>query len=401
MKERKPKKKPTKLRIALRVILCTLGLIVLLAAIYVISVFVRYHRIPDNQVLTVSPDPFVYSKMDRVPPQRKIVEPGDTTYSIMSYNIGFGAYTQDYSFFMDGGKYSRARSRDGLIENLQNIGQMLFERDADFVLLQEVDEDGTRSWHVDERSYMIAGVDPFQHVYARNFDSPFLLWPLNEPHGANKSGLLTMSDAYISSAVRRSLPVSKSITKIVDLDRCYTVAHIPIGNTKIPLRGVDTDIPAPEKELVIYNVHLSAYGMDDSVRDAQVSMLLEDMKAEYEKGNYVICGGDFNHNLRTGSTSQAPDWAQPFPFEKLPGAFHFAYQDLTGNPGDAGSVPSAIIDHDTCRNADEAYNPATTFTVMADGFIVSDNVEVVYYENVDLQYAYSDHDPVYMEFRLK
>ena len=38
---------------------------------------------------------------------------------------------------------------------------------------------------------------------------------------------------------------------------------------------------------------------------------------------------------------------------------------------------------------------------MADGFIVSDNVEVVYYENIDLQYAYSDHDPVILKFRLK
>ncbi len=66
-----------------------------------------------------------------------------------------------------------------------------------------------------------------------------------------------------------------------------------------------------------------------------------------------------------------------------------------------GKWPPVInIEHDSCRNADEAYNPDTTFTVLADGFIVSDNIEVVYYESIDLQYAYSDHDPVIMEFRL-
>ena len=391
--KKKPKKKLTKKRLALRIILCTLGVLLLVVAGYVIYVFSSYYRIPDNQALEPLPDTDRYSTMNRVPPQRLIVEPGDQTYTIMTYNMGFGAYTPDYSFFMDGGKYSWARSKNGLIDNLRNISNMLEGYDPDFVLVQEIDEDGTRTYHIDERNYIITGIDPFQHVYARNFHSPYLMWPLNEPHGANKSGLLTMSDAYISSATRRSLPVTKSLKKILDLDRCYTVTHIPIGNERIPLRGIeskDDTTTTSQKELVLYNVHLSAYGMEDSVRDAQVSMLIEDMQAEYEKGNYVICGGDFNHNLRPGSTDQAPDWAQPFPFEKLPSFLSFAHLSI-----------DCDYSHNTCRNADEAYNPDTTFTVMADGFIVSDNVEVVYYENIDLQYAYSDHDPVILKFRLK
>lgn len=42
-----------------------------------------------------------------------------------------------------------------------------------------------------------------------------------------------------------------------------------------------------------------------------------------------------------------------------------------------------------------------TYTVTLDGFIVSDNIECLTYENVDTGYSYSDHDPVYMEFKLK
>lgn len=389
--EKKKKKKLTKKRLLLRIVLCTLGVLLLIIGGYLIYVFSSYHRIPDNQVLTPEPDPFFYARMDRLPPERIDLMTESQTYKIVTYNIGFGAYTPDYSFFMDGGKSSWAKSEDALKENLNNIARLLESYDPDFVLLQEVDEDGTRSYHVNEVAYM-CGIDLFQHVYARNFDSPFLFWPLLEPHGANKSGILTLSSAYISSALRRSLPVADSLSKIVDYDRCYSICRLPVGE----LSGTFTDsgsgfTSSSSKELVIYNVHLSAYSTD-KVRQAQLNMLFEDMNNEYKKGNYVICGGDFNHDLRSNNESgSVPGWAQSFPKEELPEGFVFGFD--TGAETD--------IRHDSCRNADEAYNPDTTFTVLADGFIVSDNITVVQYESADLQYAYSDHDPVIMEFILE
>ena len=39
------------------------------------------------------------------------------------------------------------------------------------------------------------------------------------------------------------------------------------------------------------------FGNSDKIREGQTSMLFNDMKTERKKGNYVICGGDFNHNL--------------------------------------------------------------------------------------------------------
>ena len=423
-KQKKPKKKLTKKRLALRIVLCTLGALFLIVIVYLIYVFASYHRVPDNLVLTPEPNPAKYLSMDRQPPEHIDVLPGEQTYTIMTYNIGFGAYTPDYSFFMDGGKYSWARSKDGLKENLINIANMIDGYDPDFVLLQEVDENGTRTYHVNEVSYMCA-LDYYQHVYAQNFDSPFLFWPLLEPHGANKSGLLTLSSAYISSALRRSLPVADSLTKIVDYDRCYSISRIPVGEVSLMI-GSGEYTSTSSKELVIFNVHLSAYSTD-AVREAQLSMLFEDMQNEYDKGNYVICGGDFNHNLRSdGDGGEAPGWAQPFPKEDIPHCFSFGFslpmsrvithdraptekekaqmekfQQELAELEEQGKWPAKInIEHDSCRNADEPYNPDTTFTVLADGFIVSDNIQVLSYESVDLQYAYSDHDPVIMEFYL-
>ena len=393
---KKKKKKLTKKRLALRIVLIVLAVILAVVGSYVIYVFTSYHRLPDNLELTPEPDPLMYDTMNRLPPERINVEPGQKTYTIMTYNIGFGAYTSDYSFFMDGGKYSWARSKDGLNQNLVDMSSAIRSYDPDFLLLQEVDEDGTRTYHVNEVNYMCALLDYFQHVYAQNFDSPFLFWPLWQPHGANKSGLLTLSSAYISSALRRSLPVSNSVTKIVDLDRCYSITRIPLGDpTPLPLDPAEKTTDPDTKELVLINVHLSAYSTG-SVREKQLEMLYGDLQKEYDKGNYVICGGDFNHNLRGGDDDKAPSWAQPFPMETLPDGFHFGFlKDANGK-----SDPEVNIEHNSCRDANEPYNPDTTFTVLADGFLVSDNIEVTYYESVDTQYTYSDHDPVLMEFRL-
>ena len=148
------------------------------------------------------------------------------------------------------------------------------------------------------------------------------------------------------------------------------------------------------KELVLYNVHLSAYGGSPAIREAQMTMLFSDMQAEFEKGNYTVCGGDFNHDFTgnsiidlNGEKSSEFDWAQPFPAELLPTDISRCvdYMDNT--------VP-------TCRNCDVPYETGN-FTVIVDGFLVSSNVEAVSISNVDTQFEYSDHNPVVLEFSLK
>ncbi|MFR4145979.1 MAG: hypothetical protein ACLT1J_06475 [Mediterraneibacter gnavus] len=76
----------------------------------------------------------------------------ETTYRITSGNIGFGAYSDDYSFFMDGGKESRARSEQAVIENVSKLRRSCSSACTRiYAFFQEVDIDGTRSYHVDER----------------------------------------------------------------------------------------------------------------------------------------------------------------------------------------------------------------------------------------------------------
>lgn len=79
------------------------------------------------------------------------------------------------------------------------------------------------------------------------------------------------------------------------------------------------------RELVLYNLHLSAYTSDGTIATEQLSLLLRDMQREYEKGNWCVAGGDFNKDLLGdsaqyfGAADQAYSWAQPIPDETFDG----------------------------------------------------------------------------------
>ena len=253
----------------LKVALYILLALVLIVLAYVIYVFAAYYRVEDWQTLSV-----VHCDAASAAPMADAPQTG-VTYRVSSANVGFGAYSDDYSFFMDGGKESRARSRQAVDENMRGEVSLVKDLSPDFALFQEVDIDGTRSWHIAEDAYLsdVMENSEFNEVFAQNYDSPYLFYPLINPHGANQSGIVTLSRHPISSAVRRSLPIETGIMKLVDLDRCYSVSRIPMENGR---------------ELVLYNLHLSAYTSDGTIATEQLQMLCADMLAEYENGNSAI-----------------------------------------------------------------------------------------------------------------
>ncbi len=362
------------LKIAAGIILALL----LIVIAYLAYVFIDYERIEDNLGLDI----YAGSELEQdiVNGVDPAAVPIGEELSVISWNIGFGAYTDDYTFFMDGGSESRARSEEILLDTLGNITKELVSFDSDFYMIQEVDVDSTRSYHVNEIDILTIPFHDKYMTFAVNYDSPYLFYPILEPHGKSKAGMLTMSDYDISSATRRSLPIEEGFAKFIDLDRCYSINRIPAANGK---------------ELVLMNLHLSAYSNDPTVVENQLKMMYEDMVNEYEKGNYIVCGGDFNKDLLGNSadifgvSAMDYEWAKSFPFESLPENFKVV------TPFDENApVPS-------CRNADKVWDPKTNFQLTVDGFLVSDNVEVVKSNVVDLQFACSDHNPVYMNFKLK
>ena len=349
--------------------LVLLLVVLLVVGGYVGYVVVTYSRIEDNKELEVQGS-------------ASLTASSGEEYTIVSYNIGFGAYTADFTFFMDEGKESRARSKESVENCVNETTKTALSYDPDFVFFQEVDTDSTRSYHVDESEIIKSLFDEkgvFDSVFAQNYHSAYLFYPILEPHGASNSGLLTMSSLDITSSLRRSLPISTGFNKFLDLDRCYSISRVPVENGK---------------ELILVNLHLSAYGTDAAQGNAQLEMLFGDLKAEYDKGNYIVCGGDFNHDFTVNSKEyfnpgyeKTYSWCHPFPDEVIPEGFTKCTDYSEGMVA-------------TSRYTNIPYSEES-FTVILDGFIVSDNVECSYVQNIDTGYLYTDHNPVVMHFSLK
>lgn len=363
MKERKNTVKLWKIPI------CVIVLILVIVIGYVAFVFLTYSRIEDNQ------------QIDTDGNADDVANAGEE-YTVTTYNVGFGAYTDDYTFFMDEGEESRARSRESVIECITQTALEALSHDPDISLFQEVDTGSTRSFQVEQRDLIneiFAKEGKTDNVFATNYHSAYLVYPIKEPIGKSNSGLLTESKFDITTSTRRSLPIATGFKKILDLDRCYCISRIPVSNGK---------------ELIVINLHLSAYGTDAAQGNAQLSMLFEDMEKEYAKGNYVLCGGDFNHDFTVTSkeyfnpgTDKTYTWCEPFPDEIIPEGFKKCI-DYDGGE----MIP-------TTRYTNIPYGD-DSFTVILDGFIVSDNITVNSVENIDCAFKYTDHNPVVMKFVL-
>ena len=360
---------PKVLKKILFILLCAILTVLTIAVLYLGYVVFSYSRIEDNQVLTIE---------NEAPNSQMFT---NTEYTIVTQNLGFGAYTRDFTFFMDGGKKSWAKSKDSVKSCLTKASETVNSFNPDLILYQEVDTNSTRSYHINQRTFMNDLTPGYTSVGACNYHSAFLFWPLLQPHGKCNAEITTYSKYQITSSVRRSLPISKSFSKFLDLDRCYSVSRIPVEGGK---------------ELVVFNAHLSAYGSSDEIREGQMRMLFSQMQEEYEKGNYCICGGDFNHDFTGDSTQKLNGgatvdfgWAQPFPADILA-----EYTGITR----AMSYKDGK-DQPTCRNCDIPYTEGN-FTIIVDGFLVSQNVSITYLENIVTGFEYSDHNPVVMKFKL-
>ncbi len=367
------------LKIVLKTLVCVVLALLVLVAGYLSYYTLSYSRIGDKSII-----PQEGTKQEKLP--------STSVSSLLSWNVGFGAYSNDYSFFMDGGKYSRAFSREAVEENIDGVIQRtksaadkyLSGNGFDFICYQEVDFDSTRSYKVNEHGLLKTAFSEYWSTYAQNYNSPYLVYPFNSPHGANKSGMATFSRHIIDSAKRVELPVEDGLKKIVDLDRCLSVNRVPVSNGK---------------DLVLINLHLTAYSSDGSIATKQLKQLLSICAEEYNKGNYVVCAGDFNKDLLGDSTAVFGkgggdySWAKPFETELLEGThMSLVVPEESGEEGTRVKTP-------TCRNADAPYNE-NQYVITVDGFLISANVKTVETGVIDTGFRYSDHNPVYLRFKF-
>jgi endonuclease/exonuclease/phosphatase family metal-dependent hydrolase len=376
----------------LKALLILIIVVVVVVGGYVIYVVATYDRIDDNYNLKVETeagdgqsDPYLIST--------------GAEFTALTYNVGFGAYDHEYSFFMDEGSMadgtetvgteSRAESKAAEVRNTEASIDAALSETPDILLFQEVDVKANRSYKVDQRDMILKAAAKSSTVswtFASNFHSAYLFYPPTKPIGKiSESGLLTVSSFPIESSVRRSYPVSTAFpTKFFDLDRCFSVNRMSVGSPLTP-NQVQTG------ELVLINTHMSAYDEGGTIRREQMKLLGDVIADEYAKGNWVIVGGDFNHAL--GGTEKkfmnemgVPAWVQSFDESQLPANCHMVIAD---------NIDSVA----TCRDTSIPYEKGVNYEVTLDGFIVTDNVQASS-RNIDADYLGTDHNPVLLTFSL-
>lgn len=371
------------IKITAIVLACLIGAIVLIVGGYVGYVALQYYRIDDKLSLEVSGGG---NKVKR-----------GESLSVMTYNLGFGSYSPEYSFFLDtgvmddgtevAGIYAKGMNKADVQKNVDGQIEISKQADADFYFFQEADEKADRSYRINMKQSLYSAFEGYIPTYAENFHTAWLLYPFNDPMGTTKAGIVTLSKYKVESAVRRSFPLTDNfIDKLFDLDRCFAVHYLPVEGT--------------DKQLVLINLHMSAYDEGGTVRARQLEMLNGVLAEEYAKGNYVIAGGDFNHCLIADSfdsdeeaflhfqsKQKTPDWVKNSVLHKseLPAGFSIC----------------ADKDTATCRGADIPYEKGVNFTTTIDGFVVSDNINIESVKTIANEFAYSDHNPVVMEFAIK
>lgn len=371
------------IKIVCIVLACIVALFALVLGIYVAYVALQYYRIDDNQTLGIEN-------------AREETVRTDETYSLLSYNLGFGAYSPEYSFFMDTGEmndgtkvagiYAKGMNKADVEKNVGGQLAVSKAQNADFYFFQEVDVKAHRSYKINMYERARAEFGQYCAVYAENFHTANLLYPVNDPIGKTNAGILTLSRFKTERAVRRSFPITENfIDKLFDLDRCFAVHYLPVDGS--------------EKQLVLINVHMSAYDEGGTIRARQLEMLNAVLAEERAKGNYVIAGGDFNHCLIADHFDSKEEALQYFKSEqKTPDWVKNSV--LTQAEITDGFQIAASLNAATCRGADIPYEAGVNYTTVIDGFLVSDNVTIVSEQTVDTQYAYSDHNPVLLRFTL-
>lgn len=326
----------------------------------------------------------IYAMVSDYKPRDKEILVSDSTITpdlhdssvvdIIIWNLGYAGLDKEMDFFYDGGLQVRPpKERFG--ENFKRIKETIVGFDTvDLILLQEIDVKSKRSYHVNEVDAVRAEMNGFEAAFGKNYDVFFVPVPLKAPMGSVHSGIFTLSKLKPSLVVRYSFPGKYPFPKqLFMLDRCFVVTHIPVANGK---------------ELLVINTHNEAYDKGN-IRDAQMGFLRDYVIAEFDKGNYVVVGGDWN---------QCPPGFVPQFSGEIFDSENNKTIPVDYLTKDWQWVYDAVIP--TNRRVDQVYEKGRTSTTLIDFFLLSPNVKPLMVEAIDLHFEHSDHNPVYLSIEL-
>lgn len=309
----------------------------------------------------------------------------DSILTFASWNLGYGGLGAKSNFFFDNGDqlFSNGRMirspKEYVDEYVSGAELFVSNTKSDFFLLQEVDFDSKRSYYINEFDRLRAKQPKYSAAFAANYKNDRVPLPVAEPwrvYGQVHSGLASLARFQPTSSTRYQLPGTFPWpTRIFQLDRCVLKQTYPVKGGKA---------------VVVFNVHNSAYDKGGKMKKQQTDFLKGLFLEEYEKGNYVVVGGDWN---------QVPP---NFPFDRfMPGATSGYSQIEIENdmmPADWTWIYDPTTP--TNRKSRDTYVPQVTFETLIDFFLISPNIQVKQVKGIKQGFRFSDHQPVWMEVEL-
>lgn len=289
--------------------------------------------------------------------------------TIYAWNIGYCGLGAESNFFYDGGEMVRS-SRELVNKNFSGVKETILEwkeKKADFILLQEIDVDSRRSWGINQLQG-IKNLLGYTAVFGKNYDVNYIPIPLYNPMGGVLGGIATFSPYKMDSdPIRYQFPANFAFPKsLFFLDRCFTKQSFALNNGK---------------KLIIINTHNSAYD-GGKLKKQEMEYFKKYILEEYNAGNYVIVGGDWNQ-IPPGYTPKDVNSGYeetPVPDNYVPSNWTWAYDKSTA----------------TNRKVDKAYKKGETYTTIIDFFLLSPNVRLNEIKGIVNDFAYSDHQPIKM-----
>jgi endonuclease/exonuclease/phosphatase family metal-dependent hydrolase len=299
----------------------------------------------------------------------------DSIFDLIIWNIGYCGLGHEMDFFYDGGK--QVRSEEASVKaNLHDVLDVATRLDScDFFLFQEVDVKSKRSYRINQFEALVNDLEGFYAAFGKNYDVFFVPLPVSSPYGRVLSGIATLGRTEPLSSVRHSFPGNYAWPKgTFMLDRCFLVNRYPL---------------AGGGQLVLVNTHNSAYD-DGTLRKEQMEHLHGFLVEEYEKGNHIIVGGDWN---------QTPAGFQPKFRNNIFDTIQLTYIEEGYLPGDWTWLYDPTVP--TNRRLAIPYDPAHSPTTVIDYYLLSPNIVPVDVQGVNLGFVSSDHQPVLARVKLR
>ncbi len=296
---------------------------------------------------------------------KKLAEKLGQSIKITSWNIGYAGLGKGSDFVMDGGKSWFPPSRQAVKNNLGAICAQVKKLPGEILLLQEVSVNSPLSFWHKVRERIIKTLPENLALFRPDISSWGLFWPLKITHGTMT---LCLTEPVSTEVVK--LPVEPDFIGGV-IKRNYALLV-----TRFDIR----DRPG---QWVIINLHLAAFDHQGATRQKQFQAVFDFARKEYEKGNFVVLGGDWNMALIKTDFPHTTDmkhlfWLVDLPAEKLPPGWKIACDP---------SIASVRTNY-------QPYVKGENYSAVIDGFIVSQNVAIRSVKTTDTGFENTDHMPV-------